>query len=70
MIWLNIDKPTRKCTLHANSQCTHLLKKKETMYKGLGRLKRDGGWLYFGSTRVAVLYFQGNLSGYELITHC
>ena len=23
MVWLNVDKPTKKCTLHMNSSCTY-----------------------------------------------
>ncbi|WP_281179246.1 hypothetical protein [Vulcanibacillus modesticaldus] len=35
MVWMNIDKPTKKCTIHSDANCTYVKKKKETLYKGL-----------------------------------
>jgi hypothetical protein len=70
MVWLNIDIPTRRCILHTDYGCPYWKKKKETQYKGLGNLKRDGGWMSFTDTREALFYYQGNFPGYELITHC
>lgn len=44
MVWMNIDKPIKKCTIHQDSSCTYVKNKKETQYKGIEELKRDGGW--------------------------
>ncbi|ODA39420.1 hypothetical protein [Desulfosporosinus sp. BG] len=44
MIWLDVDKPTHKCTLHTDGSCTYWQKKRETKFKGLGKLKYDGGY--------------------------
>jgi hypothetical protein len=70
MVWLNVDKPTKKCTLHMNDSCTYLLKKSETPYKGIGNLKRDGGWLSFADPKLASLYHQSNLPEYDFAEHC
>ena len=70
MVWLNIDKPTKKCTLHMNSNCTYLQEKGETEYKGIGNLKRDGGWLSFADPKLAKQYHQSTLPDYEFIDHC
>ena len=47
MVWVNIDKPTKKITIHTNENCTYVVDKKETPYKGIEELKRDGGWISF-----------------------
>ncbi|AFQ45347.1 MULTISPECIES: hypothetical protein [Desulfosporosinus] len=70
MVWMNVDKPTKKCTLHMNSSCNYLQEKRETEYKGIGNLKCDGGWLSFTDPKLAKLYHQINLPEYELIDHC
>ena len=70
MVWLNVDKPTKKCTLHMNSSCTYLQKKSETPYKGIGNLKRDGGWLSFADPKLAKLFHRRHLPEYEFIDHC
>ena len=70
MVWLNVDKPTKKCTLHMNSSCTYMQKKSETPYKGIGHLKRDGGWLSFNDVKQATIYQETNFPIYQLIDHC
>lgn len=42
-VWVNIDKPTQKCSIHTNPNCSYVINKKNTLYKGVGQLKRDGG---------------------------
>jgi hypothetical protein len=42
-ILINIDIPTKKFTIH--HQCVYTEKMKETPFKGIGELKRDGGWI-------------------------
>ena len=69
MVWLNVDKPTKRCTLHTDNRCTYL-QKRETLYKGLESLKRDGGWLSFADPKLAELYHQSNLAEYEFSDHC
>ena len=70
MVWLNVDKPIKKCTLHMNISCTHLQKKSETRYKGIEYLKRDGGWMSFADPKLAKLFHQSYLPEYEFIDHC
>ncbi len=47
MFRVNVDKPTKKCTIH-KEECRWVLRK-ETSYKGIGEIKRDGGWFGFAS---------------------
>jgi len=57
MFWVNVDKPDNKtCTIHSEG-CGHILKS-ETPYKGIGELKRDGGWFCFASLEEAENYYQ------------
>ncbi len=52
MFWVNVDEPdNRKCTIH-REECRYVLRS-ETPYKGIGRLKRDGGWFPFPSLEEA-----------------
>ncbi|MED4018537.1 hypothetical protein [Sutcliffiella cohnii] len=67
-VWMNIDKPTKKCTIHSN--CSFIDKKSETKYKGILELKRDGGWLKFNSKDEALAYQKGNYRTFSLIEHC
>lgn len=70
-IWLNIDKPTRRCTMHVES-CPYTNTKHETPLKGIGELKRDGGWLKFASTSDAINLYSRDWEnkGYELRKGC
>lgn len=70
MVWLNVDKPLRICTLHTDNSCTYWIKKHETGYKGLGHLKRDGGWLSFINEKEAVIYQESNFPEYQFKNHC
>ncbi|EHQ89894.1 hypothetical protein [Desulfosporosinus youngiae] len=70
MVWLDVDQPAKKCTLHMNDNCSYLQKKSETLYKGIGDLKRDGGWLSFTDPKLAKLYHQINWPDYQFIDHC
>jgi len=53
--WVNVDKPTKTCTIHVRG-CEYDNRKIETEYKGIGNLKRDGGWLPFESLKEAQDY--------------
>jgi hypothetical protein len=48
MFWVNIDTTTKTCTMHT-ADCINAKTKSETKLKGVGLLKRDGGWLSFGT---------------------
>jgi hypothetical protein len=68
--WLNIDKPTQ-CVLHSED-CYYSKNKKETLLKGIGELKVDGGWLSFTSAKDARTFFSKELSlrGFKLSEKC
>ena len=66
MIWMNVDKPTRKCTVHL-SECRFVKGKKDTPYKGDGILKRDGGWLCFDSIGSAIKHYEREHPHYLLV---
>ncbi|HBV89351.1 MAG TPA: hypothetical protein DEF42_22490 [Desulfosporosinus sp.] len=66
----HVDKPLRTCTLHTDDSCIYWIKKGETSYKGLGHLKRDGGWLSFNDEKEAVVYKETSFPKYQLIDHC
>lgn len=48
-VWVNVDKPTSRYIIHSEPGCTFAQRKRETPLKGVGRLKRDGGWLAYTS---------------------
>ena len=60
--WLNVDRPTKRCVLH-RPRCTYAVGKHETPFKGIGHVKRDGGWLGFASEQEARSYFESALQG-------
>lgn len=53
--WLNVDFPTSVAVLHM-SKCRHTDDIAATGLKGIGRLKRDGGWVPFESREEAENY--------------
>lgn len=57
--WLNVDTPTKRCVLH-RAGCPYAQAKAETPYKGIGHLKRDGGWIGHRSEADAHNYHQSN----------
>jgi hypothetical protein len=70
MVWVNIDIPLKSCTIHAELHCIFVEKKKDTPYKGIELLKRDGGWISFVDSEEANRYCQDQYPGYKLIVHC
>lgn len=52
-VWVNVDNRTKRHIIHQEPGCAYLRQKKETPYKGIGELKRDGGWLPFPSLQAA-----------------
>ena len=65
-IWLNVDKPTKKCTLHTDDCCSWVAKQTETPLKGWGRLKQDGGWLPFDDLTQAKEYCRSEYPNYKV----
>ena len=59
-VWLNIDFPEKKATLHINT-CRHVLALGPTEFKGVGKMKRDGGWMPFESNAEAEEYIRSQL---------
>ena len=70
MVWLNVDIPTEKITLHADPNCYYVQTKGETSLKGLGNLKIDGGWLSLSSKEDVRVYCQSNFPQYKFTEHC
>ena len=66
-VWVNIDKPTKQCTIHTSPNCVWVRKMKQTPNKGIGHLKRDGGWLSFNAPRSAQSYCKSNFGHYNVI---
>jgi len=57
--WVNIDKTKRRCTVHSEV-CRYSREKRETSLKGIGAIKRAGGWMPFTSIEEARTYFDEN----------
>jgi len=53
--WLNVDKPTKKCVLHIRG-CVFEVDKQESKRKGVGKTKKDGGWLVFSSKKLETTF--------------
>jgi hypothetical protein len=73
MFWLNVDTPHRHtCTLHRENCWTR--PSSETKHKGMGTLKRDGGWLPFATEAEARAHFarKWRPRGYQwhVCSHC
>ena len=66
--WMNIDRPTHTCRLHAHG-CIYELAKHGTANKGVAQLKRHGGWLGFASVADAQAYFTRELLPKGLLLH-
>ncbi|TFB22870.1 hypothetical protein E3U55_06425 [Filobacillus milosensis] len=67
-VWVNIDLPTKRYTVHR--ECIYTNKMCETPYKGVGKLKRDGGWIRFRNAEAAKKRLQEEYGQFELIIHC
>ena len=56
MVWVNIDTIWKTCTIHV-AECRHVSRnvagEGTPQFKGIGELKRDGGWFSFVSAREA-----------------
>jgi hypothetical protein len=56
MFWLNADKSTNIYKLH-NVSCIYAVPR-ETEYKGIEEMKRDGGWFKFETYDEAYRYYK------------
>ncbi|WP_312474752.1 hypothetical protein [Neobacillus sp.] len=63
-IWINIDIPTKKFTIH--HKCIYTDKMSETSYKGIGTLKRDGGWLKADTVKQLKIYLRKGMPSLNL----
>jgi hypothetical protein len=62
-MWLNIDIPTKKVTLHEDG-CLYI-PKVDSKFKKLNGLLRDGGWLPFKNKEESLIEYEHNYKGYE-----
>jgi hypothetical protein len=70
VVFVNIDKPTQRCTIHTNKTCGFLQNRYATPLKGIGVLKKNGGWLSFDGIVVARKFCKAEFGTYTLIEHC
>ena len=70
MAWMNVDIPLKSCTYHGDDSCRFVFDKGETEFKGIGSLKRDGGWLKFDKYYSASQFHKEHFSHFKLINHC
>lgn len=55
-VWVDVDLPTKTCTIHGNLDCLYTVEKKETGLKGLNELRTEGGWFSFEGPQAAEDY--------------
>lgn len=63
MVWLNIDKPCKRCTIHIEPcrRVSYYIKGEgKPQFKGIEELKRDGGWFSFHSIEEAEDFYKRN----------
>jgi hypothetical protein len=70
MAWLNVDKATRKCTVHDDPNCQYVVGMAATPLKGIGQIRDDGGWLDFPTLQAAHQHAQANWPNYRLTDCC
>lgn len=70
MIWVNIDVPARRYTIHESSVCRYVLRKKRSLLHSLDWLTRDGGWLSFDSMANALARQQKQYPDFDVVEHC
>lgn len=69
-IWINIDIPTKSVTFHKHESCQSLHFLKESLYKGVHSILRDGGWLSFSSIEDANRFLADQYPQYSSKQHC
>jgi hypothetical protein len=65
--WLNVDISLKTCTYHGDDSCSFVFEKRGTEFKGLGTLRRDGGWLQFDRYYSASRFHKEHLNDFKLI---
>ena len=70
MVWLNVDKPTKRCTIHTDLDCRYVVDMIETSLKGIGELKKDGGWLSLPGVVSAENFCRKEYQGYPVTICC
>jgi hypothetical protein len=60
--WINVDRPTKRASIHRAGGCGSEQNKAETPLKGVGQLKTDGGWLQFPTEQEAAAYAERELA--------
>ena len=70
MTWLNVDKPTKKCTIHDDPNCEYVVAMAATSNKGIGQLRADGGWLDFPTVAAAAQHARASWSNYDTTQCC
>lgn len=70
MVWIEIDKPTKQITYHFKDDCADVQKKEETEYKGVGEIKKDGGWLEFSDLSEVIEYYKEKRPDFAIFQHC
>ena len=70
-VWVNLNRILKRCTIHIDPDCIYVINKRETQYKGIGKLKRNGGWIDFPDIESAQLFCKEFESkGYTKKIHC
>lgn len=64
--WLNVDKPSKRSTLHKAS-CSHIARRRMAKFKGVGEMGRDGGWFACSNIEQAKARAKKEGKGYEFI---
>jgi hypothetical protein len=70
MVWVNTDIPLKSCTVHGHSHCTYVEHKRNTHFKGIELIKRDGGCMSLKTSVEANRFCQDQYTGYKLIVNC
>ncbi len=66
--WLNVDIPTSDAKLHLNS-CRYAQEISATDLKGIGQMKRDGGWMPVESRSQAESFLR-DVNASVVLTEC
>lgn len=70
LVWINIDIPLKTCTVHSEPYCIYVEQKKESPFKGIETLRRDGGWLKFENMEDVTRFCINQYPQYKRIDHC
>ncbi|MEZ0387736.1 MAG: hypothetical protein ACAI34_11750, partial [Verrucomicrobium sp.] len=69
-VWLNVDKPLKSLVIHTRNGCSDERRKGVGIYKPVGMMGRDGGWLPFGDSFTAIAFGKKNWPSYKSARHC